>query len=327
MSLQNWWTTERLDVAKSVLASYVGWCDDARVEISDRLGRAVTYDALCHALKRTNGKPPGAYCGGHATGTVVDPSIDITMSMLGHDRGLIIPDVHAPFHDERAVDLTVETACKRGTDTIVCLGDLVDCYSVSSFVKSPELASLTLEQEIESANLVLDNFDAIGAKRKVITLGNHCDRVDRYIAKHAAPLYGLVQLPKLLRLAERGWKCVAYGDYEVIGKIAYTHDLDNYGALAHTKARDELGKSCVIGHTHRMALACDSTICGGPRVGAMFGTLADFEKAAKYMKRAKLRHWQLGFGTNVMLDDGVTFLRPHPIVGYRCEVDGRVYCG
>lgn len=325
------WTDDDLRRAKNIMSHFTPReLDSAVSAVGELFGERLTKEAVRRAFNRRGMGPLTRWCTG---GDAVDVDVSefeeretVEIAPVSRpSRILIVPDVHAPFHDERALELMVRAAIDSGVDTIVQLGDLIDCYSVSSFVKSPEMAGLTLQQEIDSARHVLDRLDSIGATRKVLTAGNHCARVDKYIAQHAPALHGLVNLPELLDLDARGWTWREYGDYEVVGKIAYTHDLDNFGPHAHSKARDELGKSCVIGHTHRMALAFDSTVCGGPRVGAMFGTLCDMSTAAKYMKRAKLRHWQLGFGTGVVLEDGVTFLRPHPIVGYRCEVDGRVY--
>lgn len=237
----------------------------------------------------------------------------------------IVPDIHAPFEDRRAVRVACTALKDWGCDWLVNVGDLVDLLSCSRWTKPARLRGLTARQEIDGGRRVLDQLDGIGAKRKVLCLGNHDARLQKYLNENAPALDGLVEIADLLELRARGWTWREYGDFERIGDVLYTHDLDNYGAHAHLKARDEVNQGVAIGHTHRLAVAYDSPVIGRPRPAGMFGTLACRKTAGTYMKRAKLRHWQLGFGTAITLKDGSTFMVPRPIINYRCEIDGRVY--
>lgn len=240
----------------------------------------------------------------------------------------IIPDIHAPFEDKRAVKLTCKALKDWGVDWLVCVGDVCDMYSTSRFAKSAKLLGLTAKQELDATRRVLDQLDAIGAQRKIMCLGNHDVRLEKYVAERAPAVDGLVPtVDKYLELEARGWTCKAYGDFERIGDVLYTHDLDSAGADAHLRAKAEVNQGAAIGHTHRLAVAYDSPVVGRPRPGGMFGTLADRKKAMTYVKLAKLRHYQLAFGTAITLKSGATFMCPRPIIDYRCEIDGRVYSG
>lgn len=239
----------------------------------------------------------------------------------------IQPDLHAPFHDKKAWKLNLQVAEARETQVYISLGDFIDNYSVSSHQKSPEKRNLLLLDEIADANMRLDELDARLQKgcRKVFIAGNHCDRLDRYIAQRAPDLYGLVNTAELLGLKKRGWEYVPYRRHIQIGKVYYTHDCGKSGATAHTAAERAFSDNAVIGHTHRMAFNVQGNTRGAAHVAAMFGWLGDI-RAAEYMHLVNARRdWTLGFGTGWLQSNGVTYLQPHPIVGYTCVVDGRLY--
>lgn len=238
----------------------------------------------------------------------------------------IIPDIHAPFEDKRAVRVVCTALQDWGVDWLVCVGDVCDMYSTSRFCKSPRLLGLTAKQEIDATKRVLDQLDAIGAPRKVMCFGNHDARLQKYVEERAPAVDGLVaEIQDQLELSARGWTWRAYGDFERIGDVLYTHDLDYCGQNAHLETLREVGQGVAFGHTHRLAIAYNSPVIGRPRPAGMFGTLASKKKAGPYVKRAKLRHWQLGYGTAVTLKDGSTFMTPRPLINYRTEIDGKVY--
>lgn len=354
----NQWSRETFDAVISILrrTRLVDY-SAALAEISRLTNLAVTESVLRGRFKRAGLGAPSVYCSAALAGPTHEPIYNYSSVALDADddgpvterapkvdgfdrfwvdrtpeiapaaaktarRILIVPDIHAPVHNARAIGLMLKAMADWRPDVIVCLGDLIDCSSVSSYSKKP--SALTLLDEVKAANDILDSLDALGASEKCFTVANHEQRIERTIIDKAPGLLGLADVPDLLRFRDRGWKWCDYKDYIQVGKIAYTHDMGNGGAQAHTKAKDAVGRSTVIGHTHRMSWAADGTIHDGTRVAAMFGHLLDTDQV-HYMYKAQLRHWQLGFGTGIMLEDGVTFLRPHPIVNYTCEVDSKVY--
>lgn len=237
---------------------------------------------------------------------------------------LIVPDCHWPYVDKRAFKLMIKAAREVvEPDIIVVLGDFVDCEAVSVHGKNLE-RRLNIRHEIESAEEGLDMLDGLGAKEKYFVMGNHEARLPKYIADKCPELFGIIPpVEDLLGLGDRGWKVTQYKDYAKIGKVYYTHDDDNAGAQAHDKARQTYEGCVVIGHTHRASISYTGNMVGEAKVGMMCGWLGDSGKV-DYMHRAKLRYWQLGFGTGLLEKDGTTFLQVHPIVNYRVAVDGQI---
>ena len=57
---------------------------------------------------------------------------------LGKGRYLVLSDVHIPYHDEDALTTALEWGLNNDVNTIILNGDIMDCYPVSSFVRSEE---------------------------------------------------------------------------------------------------------------------------------------------------------------------------------------------
>lgn len=238
---------------------------------------------------------------------------------------LIVPDTHAPYHDQVAWDLMMRVGKKLKPDGIIIIGDFPDFYSVSSHSKTPDRA-LKLDKELAVANGMLDELDALKPAVKVYLGGNHEDRLERYLRDKAPELYPLITIPSVLRLDERGWEYVPYKDSTKIGKINFTHDVGSAGKYNVYRAMDVFQSSIVTGHTHRMAYLVEGDAGGSPQVSAQFGWLGDVEQVDYMNKTAAKRNWALGFGIGYLNEaTGLVYLTPVPIVDHTCVVNGVFY--
>jgi hypothetical protein len=236
---------------------------------------------------------------------------------------LIVPDVHAPYHDEDAWQLMLDVARELKPETIVVMGDLADFYAVSSHSKDPKRAT-QLKEEIEVVKRLVGELEALGADRRIYIEGNHEDRLARYLRDKAPELFGVVDVPSLLGL--ENWEFVRYRDHIKVGKIHHTHDVGSSGRNAAFRALDLYQHSIGTAHTHRLIYIVEGNAVGEAKVSASFGWLGDVEKV-DYMTRAKARKdWALGFGVGYEdKQTGHTFLVPIPIVQYRCVFGGKLF--
>lgn len=242
----------------------------------------------------------------------------------------LIPDIHFPNHDEKAVALVHKVLKAVKPQELVLLGDVGDFESVMSHQKNKRQRELLLKDDVEATRAGLAEFEAHDIDTKVFVMGNHEDRVARYITNQAPELFGAVSLPRLLRLREHGWKVVQYRKHYKLGKINVTHDVGKAGANAHRDALIRFSDNVVIGHTHRMAYEVRGNLSGGAHVGAMFGWLGDWKKAAGYMYAASaMSDWSLGFGMGYEQKSGVVHIQPVPIIvakkRYSCVVGGTLF--
>lgn len=241
---------------------------------------------------------------------------------------LVVPDTHAPFHDPVAWNLMLKAGEFLKPHILVHNGDLGDFFSVSKHSKAPSRRKdWSLVEEAHSVNECLDELDSLGAKRKVITLGNHENRYDRYIADKAPELDGITSVADLYQLEQRDWECVPYMESLKIGQIFYTHDVGIAGRYAVHRSLDAFQHSVVTGHTHRFGLAVEGNAVGDSMVAASFGWLGDVDQMDYYHRTRARRDWSLGFGYGYLNPQtGVTSFVPVPIIKlktkYICVVEG-----
>jgi hypothetical protein len=240
------------------------------------------------------------------------------------EKWLLIPDCHIPYHDEQAFSLMLRAAKACGIQNVAILGDFADFYAVSFHGKDPRRRN-DLKWEVEEVCKGLDRLDAQFPGKKKFIEGNHCDRLQRYLAEHAAALYTTCKVQELFRLAERGWEYTPYKHHTKIGRLHLTHDAGIAGRYAAQRTLDAYQANVVIGHTHRLSFLVEGNAKGEAHVGAMLGWLGDVEKV-DYMHqiRAK-REWAHGFG--LAYHDKVTdnvHLVPVAIVDGTVAVEGRL---
>lgn len=236
--------------------------------------------------------------------------------------GIVIPDVHAPFHHRQAVRTFLRSLVQIKPDFVVNIGDFIDSYSMSRHTKDPRVETL-FKNEVRKANALLDEFEAaIGKVKKYWTLGNHDIWVEQRVKEVLPGATGMLDIQDLLKLDKRGWEVVDFGDYLQIGKCLYSHTFGHYGINGITQTAHGVGYNCVYGDSHHAGVAYLGTSLGDRHVTMNVGWLGD-RKYAKYMPRHKTeRHWQHGFGLVHLDDDGTTWAHFVPIIHGRCIIPG-----
>lgn len=86
---------------------------------------------------------------------------------VGRLRILVVPDLHAPFYDRKAVAAMLER--ERDIDICVLMGDIGDSYSLSRFIKYQDVP---YEEELASVTLLLQTFSERFPIVRIIQ-GNH----------------------------------------------------------------------------------------------------------------------------------------------------------
>lgn len=241
------------------------------------------------------------------------------------ERVGLLPDTHSPFEDKRAWKLAMKIMRAFKPHTLVHLGDLADCYAVSSHSKDPTRV-LQLDEELSAVRKLRAEMDSLGAKRKVFIEGNHEDRLRRYLQDKAPELFTLIGTDNLLELTENDWEFVPYRETARVGKLHITHDTAQGGKYSTARALDTFQHSVVIGHHHAMQYFVEGDATGKYRVGAQFGWLGDVE-AVSYMHKIKaLRSWSHGIGLGHHdTKTGHVWLVPVPFIDYQACVEGRIY--
>lgn len=242
----------------------------------------------------------------------------------GVTKWIAIPDVHAPYHDPKVLGLILRAGDAIGASRCVQLGDLTDCYSVSRFPKARD-RRLDIAWELEVTCEVVSVLDKAFPDERVITLGNHDVRMERYVAEKAPEIAAL--FPKYvdrIGFAERGWRVAGYMDGAKIGNLHCTHEVGFAGINAAHQTLGAYQANVIFGHTHRIGFAVAGDVDGRKRVGAMLGWVGAVDKIDYHHRARVARESAHGFGIVYVEPDGRATVVPVLIDDGRCVVEGKV---
>jgi hypothetical protein len=228
----------------------------------------------------------------------------------------VYSDLHAPYHDERAFQLTLNVLEKLpNLSSVTILGDWVDFHVISTHKKTRQ-CQLTLAQEVESARIcrsavdkrIRDKERAQGNKiTKLYKLGNHEHRWEARVQEskkflqETAAFFGKkepITVDEALGFSCNGWKVRDYHDDPFkVGKFYIDHDSGRAGPDAAQRALHDVGRNFIFGHTHRLGMAYTGHLHTADRHAALnIGWLGDVRYIGYQHRWRAKRDWQLGFG-------------------------------
>jgi hypothetical protein len=215
-------------------------------------------------------------------------------------QALILADVHAPFHDQRALDLALYVGddLKENLTEIILLGDFADFYNISSHGKDPLIKQKLIDERAEVCKILKDISKRYPQAKKVFVEGNHEYRLARYLAKQAPELFDFYDTSSLLCLEDYGYEFIPYSPnqkYNVLGTdLIAKHQPATSGLhVAHGTVSKNLC-STIFGHVHRRQESSMISISGDEYTAYSVGWLGN--KASPVMQYVKNHHnWTLGF--------------------------------
>ena len=236
---------------------------------------------------------------------------------------LVVPDLHGQEKDEVAWRICLRVAKWLEPNICVVLGDFMDSESVSTHPRN-SCRPPNLGEDYAVANQDLDALDSAlpAICKKHFIEGNHEDRITRFLRNQAPELDGALLLPReALRLNERGWKWIPYGETLTIGKMIFVHGwyTIKFHAARHT---DRLGDSVFYGHTHQFQ-AFQTFHGSNAHLGMNLGCLC---KVNPKWLRGKPNDWALGFGI-IYFDEKTGEFWPQfvPIINGRAVILGKIF--
>lgn len=258
--------------------------------------------------------------------------------MLPDGDYVVVSDIQAPFHDQRAVDAVCAFVKDFRPAGILNVGDDADMHEISRWVKGlPGEGAGTLQEGLDSAQDQHVRFRRALGKTKPyhVMRSNHTDRLLQYVERDAKGLMGL----RDLRLGSDnvlGYDRLGITYHEQVWEFApgwlLAHGderggVSNQAGLTALKLALALGKSVVCGHTHRQAMKPETAAVAGKVVrtvwGVEVGNLMDMG-SADYLK-AGGANWQQGFAVLRIRNKRVQpFLVPIE-GGQFITPDGKVY--
>jgi hypothetical protein len=182
------------------------------------------------------------------------------------DGSLILwaSDVHIPIHDDTACRLMVECAERSGVSHVIAGGDILDMNCLSKHAKESRrtVEHATILEEVEPGRWLLDWF---ATKKTDLILGNHEDRLKRFIDENPAFHGSLVSNFAQVTNLPAGINVIPQGGEVRLGSLSARH-LDaefknsSGGKYPAQRVLEMLpDQSTVGGHVHRIHSACRTT--------------------------------------------------------------------
>jgi len=218
---------------------------------------------------------------------------------------VILPDPHYPFQNQGLMEKVFKCISDNEVAGVVISGDWLDLYTLGSYNADSLglLRNISLDEEYESGLQGLKELEKVlpeDAKRMFL-YGNHEDRYFREVNKRDNAKYGsTLQHPtKALQLQELGYEVKTNwkDDFFTVGDIDVMHGT-YFNLHAAKKHLDMHERSCIMGHTHRIA-----SFITGHEASFNIGTLCDLDSPAfRYMHRMQRSQWCNGFAFVTVVD-------------------------
>lgn len=211
-------------------------------------------------------------------------------------KELLIGDIHIPFQDKAAISVMLDYAEEYQPDIISIMGDLIDCYEISDFDKNPLRGKRLFEEIGEAREFLYSLRNRFPDSRIIYYLGNHEQRIERYICNRAEQLAELVATLLIDKLELKELNIEYVTEPFAIGKLWHVHGNEKpKGAYNPQHICDVMMKyiydDFVVFHYHRVQTQLYR------RVGDRYFRAYSVGYLAKEFDYSKLNQWQQGFAT------------------------------
>lgn len=232
---------------------------------------------------------------------------------------VVLPDMHIPEHDERALNCVKSFVDYYKPDVLVYLGDTMEMSSVSHWDnKYPSF----LKDELNKTREIMSMFNHV--KQKVFLVGNHENWLEQYLVSHVPEILSVVKdsmefnMKTLLKLHD--YTLVPYNDVLKIGHAHFVHGL--YCQANHAKKHLEtFGANVYYGHTHDIQ-AHSATSIYGIHEAMSLGCLRKLN--AGFLNN-KPSNWIHAFGVFEFLKDGQYSRYVPTIINGKFSFNGKLF--
>jgi predicted phosphodiesterase len=243
-------------------------------------------------------------------------------------RNVVLPDIHYPHHDEKAVGCVMKIMKDYKPHRIILAGDYLDMEPVSHWIQDKKrvMENKRLMDDYKGANKLLDNLIRVSGKqlKEVIYLhGNHEHWLEQYIDRHPE-MEGLIEVENHIKVKDPKIKLqfVPMNDFYKLGKLHITHGLfiNKYHA---SKTLESTGRSVMYGHTHDISMFSKMGLIEDEKHVAMsIGCLTNLSPA--YMKN-RPHNWIHGMALVDVRKGGRFTSLVVPIYDGEASIMGKLY--
>ncbi len=245
-------------------------------------------------------------------------------------RIVVLPDIHVPAHDKLAMWAIKAFLKDYQPHILIFIGDVADVFALSRWARPPRVVA-NQQAELDETRRLVDSLIKVSNCLHVFyIMGNHEDRMLRYLTDPAAGLANIVDFSTrepilnfhglmgykpgdpvtfIYDMAERGGfggAILINGDLE----LHHGHIVRPHPGVSPRADADESGRSTATGHTHRVGMTVRQTTNGELRAVEL-GHLVDVRHP--FVAYANLsNNWHPAIGAGKVVG-GKVHLQPLPI--------------
>jgi predicted phosphodiesterase len=208
-----------------------------------------------------------------------------------HKNWLVLSDLHFPYHNVASITESLNYGIAKNIDAILLNGDVMDCYLLSKF--NPDPRKRSLKDEIASVGEFLDLLGKIAPV--FFKLGNHEERLERYLITNAPVLLGIddYEIENLLHCRERRVEVIKDQKIIYIGHLPVLHGHEvRLSGVSVNPARSlflKTKKTALCGHLHRTSQHNEMTLDG-----KLISTWSTGHLGEEHPKYARINNWNHG---------------------------------
>jgi predicted phosphodiesterase len=228
---------------------------------------------------------------------------------------LVLSDIHVPYHNIKAITTMIDREGKEKPDVILLNGDLLDCHSLSKYVKNPKMRSFA--EELEIAGQLINVLKKELCERIILKLGNHEERYQHFLWTKSKELIGVEDFEMRNLMIKRAGDIEVVSDKRIIKaghlNIVHGHEFISSSGQVSSVAKSfyDKGKASVLGGHHHKTSEFTSVSMNG-EMTTTFSSGCLCELHPQFMP---INQWNLGYATVTL--DGDYF----EVDNYRIEKD------
>jgi hypothetical protein len=201
--------------------------------------------------------------------------------------------IHFPYQHEKAVNefLSFLREHKKEISNIYLLGDIIDFHTISHHPQTLS-SPLPIENELNMTKDFLSEIRGFFKREMHYILGNHEQRLVKYLLNDGSKLKGLPELSFRHLMDLDRLKIKLHEKYMLAGEWMLLHGetVRAFSAYSAKAAFDKYHRNIIMAHTHRQGIYLH-TIMGKTYMAIETGTLQDISK----QNYANNPNWQMGW--------------------------------
>ena len=242
--------------------------------------------------------------------TLEDGREEVLPTLRVQGKTAVFSDIHLGVHDKAALIAAVQYAKQDRVENIILNGDILDAAQISGYPKSPETPKFLHELEL-TKNFLEGLRSEFKDENIYFKLGNHEDRLKRYLMQNADAVAELIDFRKLLKLDDLDIRYVESTQFMRIENtyIIHGHELKVSGGVNPARALIlKAAANVIMGHVHKTSFSSIRSLDGKFYKAYTSGSLCKLKQG--YMPHSNSNHGfaivqENGVVDNLWIENGV----------------------